>query len=99
MKKSTSKMHLTATQKRRMEERLRARLIPHGIARRLKALLLLGEGVSLRTTRAQTGLNLRHIVKWRERFAQSGIEGLVDRPRPGRPRRLRAALRERIIRD
>jgi hypothetical protein len=87
MKRSSLKVHITATQKRQMEELLRARLIPHGIARRLTALLLLGEGASLRTARAKTGLNLRHIVKWRERFAQSGVEGLVDRPRSGRARR------------
>ena len=99
MKKSSSKVHLRATQKRQMKELLRARLLPHGIARRLRALLLLDEGASLRTTRAQTGLNLRHIVKWRERFAQSGVEGLVDRPRSGRPPRLSAARRGRIIRD
>lgn len=99
MKKSASKVHLRATQKRQMQELLRARLLPHGIARRLRALLLLDEGASLRTTRAQTGLNLRHIVKWRERFAQSGVEGLVDRPRSGRPPRLSAARRGRIIRD
>lgn len=99
MKESASKVRLTTTQKREMEELLRARLIPHGIARRLRALLLLGGGASLRATRAQTGLNLRHIVKWRERFAESGLEGLVDQPRCGRPPRLSAAQRARIIRE
>ena len=73
-----------------MEELLRARLLPHGIARRLSALLLLSEGASLRSVRAHIGLQLRHIVKWRERFAATGVEGLVDRPRPGRPKRVSA---------
>lgn len=82
-----------------MEELLRARLIPHGIARRVKAILLLGEGASLRKVRAATGLNLRHIVKWRERFAAHGVEGMVDQPRPGRPKRLSVARQERILRD
>jgi transposase len=80
-----------------MEELLRARLIPQGIARRLRAVLLLAEGSSLRQTRQHPGLNLRHIVKWRERFAAQGIEGLVDQPRSGRPRRIGLALQERII--
>lgn len=82
-----------------MEELLRARLLPHGIARRLSVLLLLSEGASLRSARAHTGLQLRHIVKWRERFAATGVEGLVDRPRPGRPKRVSAALQERILGD
>ncbi len=99
MNKAEAKIRISASQRREMEGLLRARLIPHGIARRLRALLLLDAGASLRATRAQTGLNLRHIVKWRERFAESGVEGLVDRPRSGRPRRLSAAQRERILRD
>jgi putative transposase len=82
-----------------MEELLRTRLLPHGIARRLSALLLLSEGASLRSVRAHTGLQLRHIVKWRERFAAAGVEGLVDRPRPGRPKRVSATLQERILRE
>ncbi len=82
-----------------MEELLRARLIPHGIARRVKAVLLLSTGASLRSTRAATGLQLRHLVKWRERFAAQGLEGLVDEPRPGRPKRLSATRQERILRD
>jgi transposase len=82
-----------------MEELLRARLLPHGIARRLSALLLLSEGASLRSVRAHTGLQLRHIVKWRERFTATGVEGLVDRPRPGRPKRVSAALQQRILGD
>jgi transposase len=82
-----------------MEELQRARSIPQGIARRVSALLLLSEGASLRRTRASTGLNLRHIVKWRERFADGGLEALVDRPRPGRPRRVSRTLQELIIGD
>jgi putative transposase len=82
-----------------MEEVLRARLIPNGIARRVKAVLLLSQGASLRSTRATTGLNLRHIVKWRERFTARGLEGLVDQPRPGRPKRLGLTQQKRILRD
>lgn len=82
-----------------MEELLRARLIPNGIARRVKAVLLLSEGASLRGARALTGLQLRHIVKWRQRFAAQGLEGLVDQPRPGRPKRLSVTRQERILRD
>src|SRR5260370_19127180 len=73
--KSSSAVSITARQRKQIDELLRARLLPHGIARRLSALLLLSEGASLRSARAQTGLQLRHIVKWRERFAAMGVEG------------------------
>jgi hypothetical protein len=55
-----------------MEELLRASLIRQGIARRIQSVLLLSKGYSLRRTRERTGLNLRHIVKWRERFGLGG---------------------------
>lgn len=94
-----SAVQITARQRKQLEEVLRARLVPNGIARRVKAILLLSEGASLRSTRVVTGLNLRHIVKWRERFAAEGLEGLVDQPRPGRPKRLSVTRQERILRD
>lgn len=82
-----------------MEELLRARLIPNGLVRRVKAVLLLSEGASLRGTRAVTGLQLRHLAKWRERFAAEGLDGLLDRARPGRPKRLTVTRQQRILRD
>ena len=94
-----ARVQIRTGQRKQMEELLRARLIPNGIARRVKAVLLLSEGASLRSTRVATGLQLRHIVKWRERFAAQGLAGLVDQPRPGRPRRLSVTRQERILRD
>ncbi len=92
-------MQITAGQRKQLEELLRARLIPNGIARRVKAVLLLSAGASLRSTRTATGLQLRHLVKWRERFALHGLEGLADQPRPGRPKRLSVTRQERMLRD
>ena len=82
-----------------MEELLRANLIPQGIARRIQSVLLLSKGASLRRTRERTGLNLRHIVKWRERFRLGGVDALVDRPRSGRPRRVSLRQQKRIVSD
>lgn len=92
-------LKITPTQRKQMEELLRARLIPQGIARRLQSVLLLSKGASLRQTRERTGLNLRHIVKWRERFATGGLDSLVDRPRPGRPKRVSLNKQKAIIGD
>src|SRR6266498_2861457 len=92
-------LKITPTQRKQMEELLRARLIPQGIARRLQSVLLLSKGASLRQTRERTGLNLRHIAKWRERFATGGLDSLVDRPRPGRPKRVSLNKQKAIIGD
>ena len=36
--------------------------------------------------------------KWVQRFAQHGPQGLLDRPRPGRPRKLTCALEQHLNR-
>src|SRR5499427_5882491 len=36
--------------------------------------------------------------KWVQRFAQHGLQGLRDRPRPGRPRKLMCALAQHLNR-
>ena len=35
---------------------------------------------------------------WRQRFAQQGLQGLLDRPRPGRPRKVRCELAQHLNR-
>jgi transposase len=36
--------------------------------------------------------------KWVQRFAQQGPQGLLDRPRPGRPRKITCALEQHLNR-
>ena len=36
--------------------------------------------------------------KWVQRFAQQGPQGLLDRPRPGRPRKITCALEQHLHR-
>ena len=37
------------------------------------------------------------VIKWRSRFLTRRLEGLVDEPRPGAPRKLTDAHIERVI--
>lgn len=57
-------------------------------ARRLLAIALLLEGAS-RTAAAQAcGMQRQTLRDWVIRYNEAGIEGLIDRPRRGRPSRL-----------
>lgn len=57
---------------------------PVGLAKRARAVLLLAEGESFSQTSEWVGLGERHLRKWARRFTEQGVEGLQDRPRPGR---------------
>ena len=46
---------------------------------------------------ASLGISVDTVRKWRGRFAARGLDGLRDRPRPGRPRRISAADRAAVV--
>jgi transposase len=46
---------------------------------------------------AQSGCHPKTVREWLHRFNAQGIDGLADRPVPGRPRRLTEQQRSRII--
>src|SRR5947209_3493587 len=59
---------------------------PVGVARRARALLLLEQGYTYVRTATWVGLSEYHLRKWAKRFLEQGAAGLVEKPRPGRPR-------------
>lgn len=63
---------------------LRKQKIEVGLAKRARAMLMLEEGEAYIHVAKQVGLAERHVSKWAERFIKKGIEGLYDKPRPGR---------------
>lgn len=81
---SSLKISLTSEQRETLESWLRAQKTPVGLAKRARAILLLAEGESFSQTSERVGLGERHLRKWARRFIEQGIEGLRDRPRPGR---------------
>src|SRR5712692_9046185 len=64
---------------------------------RARALLLLAEGLSLRRIRAQTGMSPRRIRAWKQNWQQQGLDGLLDAPRRGRPKKLTAAREAAVL--
>jgi len=70
--------------------------------RRLQALAWVGRGESIRSVARRLGVSrwtiYRWIRRWQEERAKPLRERLADRPRPGRPRRLREAVRRALER-
>lgn len=81
---SSIKISLTSEQRETLESWLRRQKTPVGLAKRARAVLLLAEGERFSQTSERVGLGERHLRKWARRFIERGVEGLQDRPRPGR---------------
>lgn len=81
----------------RLQRLVRSTRVPAGMARRARVLLLLAEGLSLRRIRAQTGMSPRRIRVWKQNWQQKGLDGLLDAPRRGRPKKLTASREAAIL--
>ena len=67
------------------------------LAFRCRIVLAAGEGRSSKEIAAELGCNPPTVGRWRGRFAQRGLDGLHDEPRPGKPRSISDADVARVI--
>ena len=63
----------------------RSTTITAGQARRGRVVLLRAQGHSITEIAARVEVTRRFVYIWLARFLVHGIDGLADRPRPGRP--------------
>ena len=75
-----------------LEERAGSRLSSHAIVVRARIVLLAADGVQNVEIAARVGVCVDVVSRWRKRFCQEGVGGLVDRARSGRPRRFGSAV-------
>jgi transposase len=93
---------LTDDERALLESIVRSPKSEHGLVERVRMVLLAAQGDSTRSVAKALGSWPGRVSRWRKRFAEERLAGLVDRPRPGaRPtydkgtdRRILAALDE-----
>jgi transposase len=68
-----------------LERRVRAQTTPHRDRQRAEVVLLAADAVPGSRIAARVGLSKQAVCKWRRRFLDSGLDGLEDAPRSGRP--------------
>src|SRR5215218_4810122 len=59
--------------------------LPAGLAQRARIVLLAEEGVGTNEIVHRVGVSKPTVIAWKKRYAEAGIAGLRDRPKPGRP--------------
>src|SRR5271169_865380 len=67
------------------------------LAMRARIVLKAADGVSATETASEMKVCLQTVGKWRKRFAEQGVDGLLDEPRPGQPRKVTDADVERVL--
>ena len=90
-------MTLSPEERKVLEAWAASRTEPYRRVQRARALLLAAEGKTSTAIAQEVDLTRRMVSQWRQRFAESGLDGLVDQPRSGRPRIYTHDARLRVI--
>jgi hypothetical protein len=67
------------------------------VVERARIVLLAAEDVPGKQIAAMVGCAEPTVVTWQRRYAESGLAGLEDLPRPGKPAQLPEELRDRVL--
>src|SRR5689334_14070291 len=88
---------LDDTERAELERWTRRRSSAQALALRARIVLLAAEGLKNTEIAERLGVNRNVAAKWRSRFAEHGLDGLTDEPRPGRPRTISDEKVEEVI--
>ena len=64
---------------------------------RARIVLRSADGIAIERVAAELGVAVMTVKLWRGRYAQAGLTGLAEAPRPGRPATYSRAERDRVI--
>lgn len=90
-------LSLTAQQRRQLQSWALRPKTAQALAMRSRIVLLAADGLSNTEIARRQACSLPTAGKWRQRFIDQGLDGLLDEPRPGTPRRISDADVERVL--
>jgi len=85
-RRSPYQISLSESELRELSRRAAKYTLPYFMVIRAKMILLAAEGLSNDEIASRLHTRREVVSMWRRRFFEQGIEGLEERPRPGRPR-------------
>src|SRR5713226_3881458 len=77
-------VHLSRKDRKVLEARCRSPVTLQRDLKRARIVLLAADGRSTRSIAKKVGVQPRIVSLWRHRYADHGLEGLQDKPRPGK---------------
>jgi len=80
-----------------LERWVRRRSTAQALALRARIILSCAEGGNNKDVANRLGVSRLTIGRWRSRFIRSGVDGLLDEPRPGAPRTISDAAVEKTV--
>jgi transposase len=83
-----SALVLSEAERDELEGWARRRRTAQSLALRARIVLRSSDGLSNTAIARELGIANHTVGKWRERFARQRVDGLLDEPRPGAPRRI-----------
>src|SRR4051795_9568630 len=72
--------------RRKLESWTRSSTVSAGRRERAQIVLAIADGTDVSSTARALGVSRPTVIKWRDRFAADGVDGLCDEPRSGRPK-------------
>lgn len=86
-----------AEQREQLQSWSRRAKTAQALALRARIVLLAADGLSNTEIARRQGCSLPTAGKWRQRFLDGGLDGLLDEPRPGTPRKLSDRQVEQVL--
>jgi len=90
-------IELSEDERAQLESWARRRSSAQALAQRSRVVLLASEGLNNTEIAERLGVHRPMVRKWRSRFAEFRLDGLIDEPRPGKPRTISDEQVEQVI--